>query len=133
VTDIVTLLMDHEIRKDLKSQCRGLGLTWHHIPLSGRRLTKPGDVESVRRVREIVTALRNGASVVVHCAAGLHQTGVFLYLIFRATGHQPTEALALTRQARTLTGKELEKQTRKSGVLLDLAERLYQKHLAESD
>ncbi len=125
-SDVVTLLREDEMRPGLPAQCADLGLAWHHLPLSGRRLNRRSDRASIQRIPELVDLLRRGGSVVVHCAAGLHRTGVCLYLVFRASGQTPEESAALIRRARPLTANELVRKTRKSGVLVETAERLFQ-------
>lgn len=54
----------------------------------------------------------------------MHRTGLTAYLLFRLGGHDPASALAFVRRARPVTAHELEKNTRKNGVLMDRAEQI---------
>ena len=126
VTDVATLQRSDELRPWLPEVCADLGLTWHHIPLSGRRLERKSDRDSLVRIPELAALLTGEPprAIVVHCAAGLHRTGVCLYLIMRAAGHPSDEAIELIRQARPLTAEELVRKTRR-GILADQAEALH--------
>lgn len=123
-TDVVTLQRSDEMRPSLQTECEELGLNWWHRPLSGRRLEVEEDQRSLSNLDLILKALggESQRSIVLHCSAGMHRTGVFFYFLLRESGATQTEALLKIREARPLTAQELEKATRKSGKLLDLAE-----------
>ncbi|MDF1664216.1 MAG: hypothetical protein P1V97_20775 [Planctomycetota bacterium] len=123
-TDVVTLQRADEMRPELPEECRRLGLTWWHRPLSGRRLEALEDKRSLSELGPILDVLSSSParSVVLHCSAGLHRTGVVFYFLLRKSALTQTEALAKIREARPLTAQELERSTRNSGVLMDLAE-----------
>src|SRR5690349_6046030 len=84
-TDIVTLQRSDEHAPWLPEACREAGLRWHHFPLSGRRLEHREDRATLERVPELVELLRSEQprSLILHCSAGLHRTGVCLYLLLR--------------------------------------------------
>jgi hypothetical protein len=128
VTDVVTLLRADEIRYPMGDSCETLGMGWHHLPLSGRRLEAKADVASLERMGEVAALLGRepGRRVVVHCAAGMHRTGVSLYLIARCAGLTPSGSVQLIEQARGLTARELVRPTA-GGVLLDQAEGHFQR------
>eukprot|EP00947_MAST-08B_sp_MAST-8B-sp1_P004024 g4024.t1 len=113
VTQVVTL------QKRSESQFPGVarwvgraGLGWTHLPLSGGRLEEPGDLESILRLHEVVTLLERGESVLVHCSASMHRTGVSAYIVLRLAGLAPAEALAAVQQIRQVTYEELLKERR---------------------
>lgn len=123
-TDVVTLQRGDEMRPELPAECRALELTWWHRPLSGKRLEAKADRDSLTKLRSILALLAEspGRKIVLHCSAGLHRTGVFLYLLLRESGLCKSEALAKIHEARPLTAQELERSTKRSGVLVDFAE-----------
>jgi hypothetical protein len=125
-TDIVTLQRADEHAEWLPGACAELGLGWHHLPLSGRRLDRREDRASLARVPELLTILRSNQprSLVVHCSAGLHRTGVCLYILLRHAGLSEDEAIATIALARPLTAEEL-RQIGKRGSLQSLAEALF--------
>ncbi len=124
-TDLVTLLRTDEMRPSLPGECQKMGIDWWHLPLSGRKLQRRSDQESLARIPELLRPLQAGRSLLLHCAAGLHRTGLSFYLLLRCAGHSPQEALALITEARALTAQELLKRTRRSGRLIEQAESLF--------
>jgi len=129
-TDVVTLLRKDEMKPFLPTKCEELGLDWHHFPLSGRKMEASADRISLSSIPSIVEFLKNGKHVVVHCAAGMHRTGVCLYLILRWMGNSQNESLEKIQHIRPVIRAELEKSTRKQGLLKEKAEFCFQKILA---
>lgn len=123
-TDVLTLQRVEEMRAGLPDECEELGLRWHHYPLSGRRLERSEDKKTLAELPFILPLLQGEEprSLVAHCAAGLHRTGVALYLLMRQAGLSQEESLARIEQARPLTASELIRRTRKSGCLVDVIE-----------
>merc|ERR550532_3612420 len=71
----------------------------------------PEDLCSLRMVQQLRTVLESGdgENLVVHCAAGLHRTGIFLYLLLRELGDSPEAALEKIRQMREITYNEFKR------------------------
>ena len=128
VTDVVTLQRADEHADWLPDACAEVGMSWHHMPLSGRRLEGPSDRDTLAAIPTLLDLLRADPprKLVVHCSAGLHRTGVCLYLLHRHAGLSPEATLASIAAARPLTAAELTRSTRRHGVLQDRAEALYQ-------
>lgn len=124
-TDVLTLQRADEHHPMLPAWCAAEGLGWGHLPLSGRSLQRASDRDALQRVATIGPTMA-GRSLVVHCAAGLHRTGVCLYLLLRHDGASPEAAMARIAEARPLTAEELWKRTRKHGVLAERAEAIFQ-------
>ncbi len=128
VTDVVTLQRDDERPDWLPDACAQEGVSWRAFPLSGKRLEHPDDVPHLRELMAWADALcaqPGGARrVVLHCSAGLHRTGIGLYLMMRRAGHAPDEAVARVARARPLTASELTRHTRRSGRLIERVEPL---------
>lgn len=125
VTDVVTLQRADEMRSTLPQLCEKLALRWHHLPLSGKRLEAPEDLVVLAGIPALVQRLETPKTkMVVHCAAGMHRTGVCLYLMLRSAGAAPEESVRKVEQARALTGQELQR-TMRSGRLVDLAETIH--------
>ena len=123
-TSVLTLQRTDEHRAELPAWCAEAGLNWQHLPLSGRRLERPTDRESIAQIPALLAEMA-GRSLVVHCSAGLHRTGVCLYLLLRHSGASPAAALEQIAAARPLTAAELKKRTRKHGVLAERAEAFF--------
>ena len=129
VSDIVTLLrMDEPKCTKIGDKCKSLGLEWHHFPISGAKrfcasIPENGvfaappsrDLQSLMDLKQIINALKSEEeprSVVVHCAAGQHRTGLTAYLILRGIGFDKEGALKEIERVRTVTFKEMVKERR---------------------
>ena len=108
-TRFVTLLMATEPHLDaVRGACSKLDLGWSHVPLSGGRVNGPDDAASLCKVvAEVAEQLRAGEHVVVHCAAGLHRTGIVGYLVLRCTGLPNAAAMAGLLAMREITHEEM--------------------------
>lgn len=100
---LVTLTEELEMRRlgisRLLPTARRLGLRtiWFPIP----DVSVPRDVEeAVPPVRRIVSAMRRGETVVVHCRGGLGRSGTIAACCLVALGRGAEEAIALVRSAR---------------------------------
>jgi protein-tyrosine phosphatase len=71
---------------------------WLHLPM--RNFGLPEDGAGFRReVAAVAAALRNGESVLLHCAAGLGRTGSAAACVLKALGLSTQEALRRVRKA----------------------------------
>lgn len=125
VTDVITLQRADEMAPWLPEACAQRSLVWHHLPVSGKRLRAPEDRASLQRLVGLVEGLSSPRKIVVHCSAGLHRTGVALYLLHRAQGLSPDDALARIEAGRALTARELMRTPRRGERLADVAEALW--------
>ena len=124
-SDVITLQRADEMPAWLPDACLARGLVWHGVPLSGRRLQDPADAASLARIPALVGLLDAPRGIVVHCAAGMHRTGLFIYLLMRHAGLSSEMALRRLAQARPITAHELTRSTRRNGKLLDTADAVY--------
>ena len=89
--------------QDRVRHCIGMqNLHLHMQCLSSKpsRTLSEVDKASVLKVDLVLKRLRKGDKVVVHCHAGYHRTGFFIYVLLRRyglTAHQSLEALRTTR------------------------------------
>jgi hypothetical protein len=132
---VVTLLRSDEgMGNRIQSACIAAQIGWTHLPLSGGGVRTAEDVEVVGRLSLVVDLLHSGRSVVVHCAAGMHRTGVVAYILLRLCGYDRPGAVEGVRTMRRITHTELT-QARRPGKLIpdthgvtslaDHAERLF--------
>jgi protein-tyrosine phosphatase len=71
---------------------------WINLPMPNFGV--PEDAAAFRReVRQIAAALRNGDSVLLHCAAGMGRTGSTAACVLKALGLSTEEALERVRDA----------------------------------
>ena len=104
--------------------CRIYTSTCNAYQVTSRTLSEV-DKASVLKVDLVLKRLCSGDKVVVHCHAGYHRTGFFIYVLLRRyglTAHQSLEALRTTRP-RTHTEMTYSKGNRPS--LADKAETVF--------
>lgn len=127
VSHIVRLQREDERNNTLKLST---GTEWVEIPLSGKHMAADDDPKHLDDLLdwgqtmlapELNTSIMP-AKIVVHCAAGLHRTGVALYLLNRVAGHTVEQSIEAVRTMRGLTGQELTKQNRNGVILWQIAE-----------
>jgi len=112
-TAVVTLLREDEGGcSEVKRRCDELGLRWKHAPFDGLKDIcvddpTPDILRSLRTTSEVADWLNSGESVIVHCAAGIHRTGVYLYLLLRSMGNDREATLEKIEQMRSVIHEEL--------------------------
>lgn len=126
-TDVVTLQRADEMPPWLPEACAALGLYWHHLPLSGRRLATAADQRALARLPQLATLLSSAPArrLLFHCAAGLHRTAVAIYLVLRHLGLDAADATRAIGEARRITGEEFQRTTRGGPALVEFAERIF--------
>eukprot|EP00040_Diaphanoeca_grandis_P009132 m.47778 g.47778 ORF g.47778 m.47778 type:complete len:348 (+) comp20568_c0_seq2:215-1258(+) len=110
VTHVITLQKVTEPQfKGVETGCLQNELGWVHISISGGRVDDPQDITNLQRLKEVMELLKCGSSVLVHCAAGMHRTGVVAYLLLRMAGATIEESLQGIYHMRRVTHEELTK------------------------
>lgn len=109
-THVVTLLKESEGAQNIRQMTESVGLNWVWIPVpNGDR--PQGEVH--QRLMEALPILSQlldeGASLLIHCSAGIHRTGTVAYGILRWRGVSQEEALKLIAKMRTVTHDEMGK------------------------
>jgi len=119
-TMLVTLLAEREGAESIGRSALAGGLEWLWFPLDGADLDYLGSKEAIdtltRATTAVVSALRRGASVVVHCSAGIHRTGSVGYTVLRASGLSSAEAHAGLMSMRPITAEGVDQTARGRGV-----------------
>mmetsp|Transcript_155376 Transcript_155376/g.270393 ORF Transcript_155376/g.270393 Transcript_155376/m.270393 type:complete len:385 (+) Transcript_155376:90-1244(+) len=103
---------NHGCLAEIRDACQRLGVKWTHAPLLKRESVEPGEMQpqnhtSLCLAAEVEKQLQSGESVMVHCSAGLHRTGVYLYLLLRLSGASPEEAMTQIPRIRKATHDEM--------------------------
>lgn len=75
-----------------------LPMAWDHLPMRNFGLAAQPDA-FVDRVQRTARRLREGETVLLHCAAGIGRTGTFAACLLKALGMSSPEALARVREA----------------------------------
>jgi len=104
VTHLVTLLSGPEGARQIGAAAQAAGLAWIWVDVgNGRRPSRRSTPEYLGGLRQAETALAAGGTVVVHCAAGIHRTGMFAFALLRTVGQDHAEALQTLPRLRTVT------------------------------
>jgi protein-tyrosine phosphatase len=103
-THVVTLLRDTERAESIGRKVQEKGLTWLWVPVANGKYPR-GEVHErlMAAISQISALLDNGASVLIHCAAGIHRTGMLAYGLLRWRGLNPEEALETIGKIRPVT------------------------------
>lgn len=111
-THLVTLLSEREgaleIRDELRRPDVFAAAQWVWMPFADAR--PPGrrwDAEVVRAFRALAAALKDGSSLMLHCAAGIHRTGMVANALLRWLGYDSEEARVMLSAARPLTADQV--------------------------
>ncbi len=96
---LVTLLSEKEGAPEIGKLAVEAGLRWIWIPLASGN--PPPKIPE--QLREILELLSQGASVLIHCSAGMHRTGMISLAILRKLGYSPEEAFQLISRMRVET------------------------------
>ena len=109
VTHLVTLLSERESARAIGEEAEAAGLEWVWLPLEGAK-----EPEGVARqtldkgLAKLSHLLDDSNSLLIHCSAGIHRTGMFAYALLRHRGLGRDDALAKIEQARPHTREGLE-------------------------
>lgn len=106
VTHVVTLLAEREGAKQIGDAVQRAGLTWVWCPLDNAR---PPDASRTAELQpvlaELAALISGGATILVHCSAGIHRTGMFGYALLRQLRLEPAAARTKLSELRAVTGE----------------------------
>jgi hypothetical protein len=93
---IVTLLWETEDPHLIHQDCDSNEISWDWVPIKAINWETYSDLENKSRIfkglKETLSDLSEGRSVLIHCAAGIHRTGFFVYNLLRMSGFEVSEA-----------------------------------------
>lgn len=105
---VATLLSEREGAAEIGSAVEAAGLAWIWIPLaSGRRPEGRISRRAQLGLDQLTGCLDQGESVLMHCSAGMHRTGMMAYALLRLRGFDSGDALGLIEELRPLTRQAL--------------------------
>jgi predicted protein tyrosine phosphatase len=86
----------------------------------------PSDFTTLKYVDVLLEKLAKGKKIVVHCHAGLHRSGFFVYILLRRHGMSETHAVKALRMTRRRTFNEMTAySTRRRLTLAQIAEGVF--------
>lgn len=100
-THVVTLLSAREGAEEIGGLVEAAGMRWTWIPMASGRPPEGKQNEPIRAaLPELSRALDAGETLLLHCSAGMHRTGMVAYAMLRSRGLTADEALAVIATAR---------------------------------
>lgn len=106
---IVTIQGSNEQPKQIEKAARAAGILWTWIPVGNGGFPE-GETDRLMRIglQSLIESIAAGESVLVHCSAGIHRTGMLVFALCRWLGFTESEALALIREMRLITREGLQ-------------------------
>lgn len=108
VTHLATLLSAQEGAEELGAAARAAGLAWVWLPLAN------GDPPGLAQTPEVLAVLdawgevlAGGACIYLHCAAGIHRTGMIAYALMRRLGLAADTARQRLAELRPITASDV--------------------------
>ena len=97
ITYVVTVQRLEEIPQDVEEACQHYGLKHRFIPMDGANHELLSDPATQKRLKKEVLDLfeylfNTGERAVLHCAAGIHRSGLMCYSLLRHTGLNAKES-----------------------------------------
>jgi protein-tyrosine phosphatase len=103
-THVLTLLSENEQAGKLGRAAEKVGLAWLWVPLpNGDPLPKARSDEFRALFASLTQILVEGGSILIHCSAGIHRTGMITNGLLRFMGLSEEEAKTALLQMRQVT------------------------------
>jgi protein-tyrosine phosphatase len=129
-TCVITLQSESEQAQEITGFCRQLDLKHVWVPLQGanKKLLESNKTSTLLKsaLTQAQDLLSSGHHILVHCAAGIHRTGLFSYALLRISGYDESSTLETIKQVRLVTFERCGK------FRFELAENLAQQILNEN-
>lgn len=105
-THVVTLLKDIENAEHYGHLAREAGLEWIWLPVPNGKFPENEIHERlINAMPELSRLLDEGNSLLIHCSAGIHRTGMVAYGLLRWRGVDSVQAMKLIRRMRRETAE----------------------------
>ena len=105
---VLTLLSDAEGARTVGGAARREGIQWLWFPMSSASPPNDARLPEVRDIFErIIDVLKDGGRIYVHCSAGIHRTGMFVYGLLRYAGMSACQARRTLRLLRPITMEQV--------------------------
>ncbi len=107
---VVTILPSRREQAHLiGAEVESYGMKWEWVKVAkATNFTLEEKTMFSKAIDNSLTAIISGESIIVHCSAGLHRTGIFAYSLLRNGGMNHEEALLTIGKIRQETADALE-------------------------
>ena len=109
LTHCCTLLSEREGGPSIRSVAEKIGCQWFWLPIAGGNRDTLAALDVERAIITFAEHIRHepAPNVYIHCSAGIHRTGFFVYLLLRLAGHEPSRARAMLSDLRRVTAEQV--------------------------
>lgn len=105
---VVTLLAAREGAEQIGLQVQQAGMEWVWLPLENANLPQGETHDRLAAAVTMLSArLDQGQTLLIHCSAGIHRTGMLAYGLLRWRGLADAECLLIMSEARRITAEGL--------------------------
>ena len=107
-THVVTLLSEREGARSIEAAVLAAGMEWLWLPFENGKPAPRSRDEDVRAMFACIRShLDQNASILIHCSAGIHRTGMITYALMRHVGLSADAARARLRTMRDITAEHV--------------------------
>ncbi len=109
LTHCCTLLSEREDVQPIRKICKKLGCDWIWLPIEGGKLDILRQTDLKGHVQAFVQQTKNVPTphVYIHCSAGIHRTGFFVYVLLRLRGLDREAANVELSNIRAVTAEQV--------------------------
>ena len=112
ITMIITCQKTSEKPENIKAHCKEIGMKHWHINMDGPKSINWDDAVETNRLKDCAKEVfdylvDNEEKALLHCAAGMHRTGMMCYTLLRHSGLNSQEAYNALGHMRKITFEEV--------------------------
>lgn len=109
LTHCCTLLSGREQVQPVRAICQSLGCKWVWLPIDGGKLDILRETDVTGHMQTLVREIGEEPEprIYVHCSAGIHRTGFFVYVLLRLRGMDRDQAVHELANLRAVTAQQV--------------------------
>lgn len=121
---VITLQLENERVDEISQLCQSFNVRWLWVPIRAVNWELIRDqslfISILEGISQVKNLLEHGSTLFIHCAAGIHRTGFFTYILLRSCNISEANTLSSLASLRPIILKKIGQHR------LDLAEEFFQ-------